>query len=267
MKYRLDNDLHMHSYLSSCSKNPLQTNEFLLSYAKQNGLRHIVLTNHFWDERVEGASPWYKEQNFAHICEALPLPQDESVTFHFGCEVEMDKDCRLSMSPATLDKFDFIVVSTTHLHMIGFTIRPEDTELERLRAFYLRRLDVLLHMDLPFRKIGIAHLTTKLIAQYDWEKHLALVDGIPDETFRAYFKRIADLGAGVELNVSQYDQYMEEGGFDSFLRVFRLAKECGCKFYFASDAHHPPHTERMKEKCQAVIDALDLQETDKFAFA
>lgn len=265
MRYIFDQDLHIHSYLSSCSKDPLQTNEFILQYAKENGLRHIVLTNHFWDERVEGASEWYKAQNYAHLKEALPLPQDPEVVFHFGCELEMDKDCRLSAKSDLFDQFDFIIVPTTHLHMVGFTIREEDTELGALRDFYLRRLDTVLSMDLPFYKVGIPHLTISLLAQRDWQKHIALIDSISDDVYRSYFLRIAKLGAGVELNMSEYNRYMNEGGFDRFLRVFRLAKECGCKFYFASDAHHPVHFENMRARCENVIDLLGLEETDKFS--
>ena len=265
MRYILDHDLHIHSQISLCSNDPGQTSEFLVEYAKKNGLKHIVLTNHYWDENVAGASDWYQMQNYAHISKALPLPNDDEVTMHFGCETEMDQFFTVGISPAVFDKFDFIIIPTTHLHMVGYTISEEDVELDRLREVYLRRLDALLNMDLPFHKVGIPHLTSRLIGQFVWEKHLALIDGISDDTFRHYFTRIAEKGAGVEINVVSYDQYQEEGGFDSFLRVFRLAKECGCKFYFASDAHHPYQCDRMKERCEAVIDALDLKESDKFS--
>lgn len=264
MRYILDHDLHIHSFLSNCSKDPNQTPKRILDYAKENGLRHIVLTDHFWDESVEGASDWYQSQNFAHVKESLPLPKDEAVTFHFGCETEMDKDCRLGISPKFYDKFDFIIIPTTHLHMVGFTIREQDTELNRLTDVYINRLDKLLSMDLPFHKVGIPHLTIKLLAQNDWEKHLALIEGIPDDTYRSIFSRVAKLGAGVELNMSQYGQYEREGGFDTFYKPFKLAKECGCKFYFASDSHHPAHFDCMKEHCEAVINRLGLEESDKF---
>ena len=70
-KYEIiDNDLHIHSKISSCSADPQQTNERILSYAVKNGLKTICLTDHFWDETVEGASKWYMPQNYEHIAAA-----------------------------------------------------------------------------------------------------------------------------------------------------------------------------------------------------
>jgi len=62
MKYIVDNDLHIHSYLSSCSDDPEQTPEAILSHAKKYGLKTICLTDHFWDSAVPGASEWYAPQ-------------------------------------------------------------------------------------------------------------------------------------------------------------------------------------------------------------
>ena len=38
MKFQIDHDYHIHSKLSSCSRDPEQTNERILQYAKENGL-------------------------------------------------------------------------------------------------------------------------------------------------------------------------------------------------------------------------------------
>ena len=38
-----------------------------MRYAEEMGLKTICLTDHFWDETVEGASEWYKDQNYGHI--------------------------------------------------------------------------------------------------------------------------------------------------------------------------------------------------------
>ena len=64
MKYVFDHDFHIHSKLSSCSRDAGQSNERILQYAKQNHLKTICLTDHFWDDAVEGASSWYKKQNY-----------------------------------------------------------------------------------------------------------------------------------------------------------------------------------------------------------
>lgn len=48
------------------------------------------------------------------------------------------------------------------------------------------------------------------------------------------------------------------------LRIFRVAKECGCKFYFGSDAHHPNELDEAKAIFEKAIDLLELTEEDKF---
>ena len=50
------------------------------------------------------------------------------------------------------------------------------------------------------------------------------------------------------------------------LRIYRLAKEAGCRFYLGSDAHHPRAFDRAAENFEHIIGLLDLQESDKFDF-
>ena len=83
MKYIVDHDLHIHSGLSSCSSDPEQTKDRILKYAFDNNLSTICVTDHFWDESVDGASAWYSKQNYNHVCNAKPLPQTSDVKFLF----------------------------------------------------------------------------------------------------------------------------------------------------------------------------------------
>lgn len=263
MKYILDHDFHIHSRLSSCSADPEQTTENILRYAEENGFRKIVLTDHLWDSDVKPPlSAWYAPQNYGHISEALPLPQSENVEFRFGCETELDKDLRLGLSPNNFDKFDFIIIPTTHLHM-GEIISKDATVEERTYA-YITRLDKLLDFDLPFEKIGIAHLTTPLIANGNRENHLKMLDMISDETFYELFEKVKRKGAGVELNMnpSRYTQ----NELESVLRPYRTAKKCGCKFYFGSDAHHPQGLREAKARFECIAELLELEESEKFDF-
>ena len=82
---KFDHDFHIHSKLSSCSNHPEQTNENILNYAKKNNLKKIILTDHYWDSAVSGASDWYEPQNFEHLNLAKPLPQADGIEFLFGC--------------------------------------------------------------------------------------------------------------------------------------------------------------------------------------
>ena len=163
MRYIFDNDLHLHSQLSACSSDPEQTTLAILEYAKKNGVKKLCLTDHYWDSAVEGASDWYKPQNFEHVAQSLPLPQSEGVDFMFGVETDMDKFMHIGIPKERFKDFDFVVIPTTHFHMPGFTVWENITVEERARM-WVAKMDALLNMDLPFHKIGIAHLACALMA-------------------------------------------------------------------------------------------------------
>lgn len=263
MEYIFDNDLHIHSQISLCSSDPQQTTDRILAYAKENNLNTICLTDHFWDETIPGASNWYKKQNYNWICQAKPLPQTEGIRFLFGCEIDMDKHLTLGLARVHFDRFDFVVIPTTHLHMTGFTISKEDGETATGRAkLWVERLDALLAMDLPFEKIGIAHLACPLIDNRSRQAYLSVLAHIPETELRRLFAKAAALGVGIELNQTDMDFSDEET--DIVLRPFRIAKGCGCKFYFGSDAHHPQELDSAKAIFERAVALLGLEESDKF---
>lgn len=260
MKYRIDHDLHIHSYLSSCSRDPEQNPDAILRYAEANRMSTVCLTDHYWDSAVPGASDWYKPQNFDHIREALPLPQGEETAFLFGCETDLKKDMTLGIPPERFSDFDFIIIPTTHLHMIGFTIAEADKDsLDRRAELWVERLDQLLDRDLPFSKIGIAHLACGLISK---KGHLPVLDRIPSDEMERVFSKAEARGCGIELNADDFT--FADADADRVLRMFRIAKGCGCKFYLGSDAHHPASLDRAVPLFERAIDLLALEETDKF---
>ena len=266
MKFTYDHDLHIHSRISSCSNDPAQTSEAILSYAKKNGLKTICLTDHYWDERVGGPSNWYAPQNTEHIKEALPLPTAEGIRFLFGCETDMRADMTIGISKERFDEMDFVIIPTTHMHMGEFTV-PSDCagKPDMLAKLWVKKLETILSMDLPFEKIGIAHLCCYLIGGGDdalYEKTLA---AIKDEDLVRIFKKAAKCGVGIELN--QGDFMFTHGAKNDILRIFKTAKDCGCKFYLGSDAHHPAGFENAPMLFERAIDLLGLCEEDKFILA
>lgn len=263
MKFTFDHDLHIHSWISKCSKDPEQTPERILRYAREMRLKTVCLTDHYWDSAVPGASGWYALQNLEWISRAKPLPQAEGVEFLFGCETDMDKFTTLGISREAFDLFDFVVIPTTHLHMRGFTISEEDAAtLEGRGKQWLSRLDGLLSMDLPFHKIGIAHLTCRLIVPEDRVGYLRVLEMLPEGELVELFEKAAAVGVGIELN--SYDMKFADSEADTVLRIYRIAKQCGCKFYCGSDAHHPVGLDEAKAAFERAIDLLGLQESDKF---
>ena len=260
----INQDYHIHSFLSSCSSDPEQTPARIVQLAQAAGLTQLCLTDHLWDADVPGASRWYEPQNIDHVRQALPLPSVPGVEFRFGCETDLDKHMVLGLTRAHFDLFDFVIIPTTHLHMSGFTIDPEQDADEVRARLYVERLDAVLSMDIPFEKVGIAHLTCRLIAKGDWDRHIRVLDMIPSDTFRRLFSRMAEKGCGFELNFPVFS-YSEEQ-LERILRPYRIAKACGCRFYFGSDIHHPQALENggVRKNFERIAELLALTEDDRF---
>lgn len=255
MKFPIDHDLHCHSCRSSCSGNEKQTKEAILAHAKANGYSVQCVTDHLWDKDVPGASDWYAPQDIEHVRAGLPLPQDDQVRMIFGCETEYCGKGKLGLHPDHYDQFDFIVIPPDHFHMVNF-VRPDsyDSE-EKIAGLLVERLEEISQMDLPWKKVGIAHMTCGLIFT---EGDECLVYRLVDEArFRAVMRRFAGLGAGIEINCSCFGPGWREHE-DDHLRLYRLAKEEGCKFYLASDAHHPHELSCVPERAPEIVELLGL---------
>lgn len=264
MRYKIDHDYHIHSFLSSCAHDPVQDERFILEKAKELRLSRICLTNHYWDSAVPGASKWYEPQNFEHISASKPLPEAEGIRYMFGCETDLDKHLTIGCPPSRYNDFDFIIIPTTHLHMKGFTINEEDDPAEIRARLWMTRLLGVLNQPLPFHKIGIAHLVARLLCGKGKtrEEHLATLEMIPTADMEEAFSKAAALGCGIELNLC--DMRFKDHEADIILRPFRIAKGCGCKFYLGSDAHVPNEFDGFRDYYERAVTLLDLKESDKF---
>lgn len=265
MRYLIDNDLHIHSMLSICSGEPEQNARNILKYAKKYNIKTICLTDHYWDERVPlntAVNWWYEKQNHGYISQSLPLPEDDSVNFLFGCEADMDSDNRIGVSPSRYDDFDFIIVSTTHFHHMTGPKWENPTPTE-LATHWVERFEAVLNSELPFGKVGIAHLTCELITKTS-EEYFEVLSSLSDEKLNELFKKASKKGLGIELNFgSKLFEYNSEE-LEKVMRIYKIAKSQGCKFYLGSDAHHPKDFDGVIKRFEKIIDILELTEDDKF---
>lgn len=262
MRYQVDHDLHIHSFLSSCSQCPEQTPARIARYAVEEKLHTVCITDHFWDETIPEASQWYAAQDYPHIQQAKPLPQPEGVRFLFGCETELDRKLRLGISPARMEAMDFIIIPTTHFHMkFTLTDAQRETVQSRVEA-WLQRLEAVLSMELPFHKVGLAHLACHLIGR-NREEYLQVMEALPEKAMEDLFRQAARLGVGIELNA--FDIKAAEGAEEIVLRPFSVAKACGCKFYCGSDSHEPAELMGAVDLFERAVTLLELTEEDKFS--
>ena len=264
MKFIYDHDLHIHSSVSPCSGDPAQTPRRILRYAEENGLKTICLTDHYWDETVPAPHGVGVGVSTAQLKNVLPLPQTEGIRFLFGIETDMDRDLTIGVGPDMAKELDFIIVPLNHLHMGGFTCRGDEDAAERAKLT-VSRFEALLEAELPFYKVGLAHFTDGLI--FPGGKNTDVLNRIPDAEYRRLFRRTAELGIGVELNMpaaKAENRVMNWAEDRDELRIYILAREEGCKFYFGSDAHTVPGLGWAKRNAEKIIELLDMKEEDKF---
>ncbi|MBR3767272.1 MAG: PHP domain-containing protein [Clostridia bacterium] len=259
MRYIADHDFHIHSTVSRCCKDENQTPETILQYAKENNFKKICLTNHFWDESVKSEAEWIEEHGYKYLTSVLPLPKAEGIDFLFGAELDMDYNFVLGISRERLNELDFVTVATTHMHLAGNSVRTKIMTPEEGAKIWLEKIRELLKKDLPFHKMGIAHMTCGHIMK---EKTSEVIKLLKTEDLYEVFSDCAKKGMGIELNTKTIFNSEEEK--DILMRPYYIAKDCGCKFYLGSDAHKVSALTSAKENFERIITILDLQETDKF---
>ncbi len=174
----------------------------------------------------------------------------------------MDKHFTLGISRERFDDFDFVAIPTTHMHLDGFTIDKGITSCEIRARIWEKRLEELLKKDIPWHKVGLAHMTCAHV--YNREKMCEVVSNISEEKMYVLFKQCADKGMGIELHASSFVVTDEE--MPIILKPYRIAKECGCKFYLGSDSHNIAFMKEAKDKFENIVNLLDLKESDKFDF-
>lgn len=113
-------DIHTHNVFSACCGDRTASTAAFLAKEAELGMRIFGLSNHLWDERVPGASYWYKNQTILKAEEARSAfaQADPSLKVLFGCETEFYA-CRdlLGMSPEGAAHFDYLLIPHSHLHM------------------------------------------------------------------------------------------------------------------------------------------------------
>jgi len=260
MTFSLDQDLHIHSTLSTCCDDNNMTTETIANFAVVHGYREVCIADHVWSTAVAGAIDWYRSQDIAHISLNKPLPAIPGLSFYFGCETEYLGGNSLSITRNEFDLFDFVIIPVNHMHMTDF-VRPGGIEnAEDMATLVLTRLRELLQLSLPWEKIGIAHLSADTM--YDEGSIADVLDAMDSKILIEIFSKLARLGAGVELNAGAFKEW--ESRRESFVRVYDIAAKAGCRFYLASDAHFQENLGGIQKHLLDVVKTLGLSEDQKY---
>lgn len=256
--FPIDHDLHCHTHLSGCSNDPEHTVANILAHAKARGYAAQCFTDHFWDApAVPGSADTYLDgRDLPQISADLPLPDGGGIRIEFGCETELSADGTLGVAPEHHDRFGFIVIPPNHFHMTGFVCPAGCDTAEKRAELLVSRLETLAKMDLPWEKVGIAHMNCGLTFREGAPSDV--FDAVEEDRYRAAMRVFAGKGAGIELNCSSFTNKDFARRPESHFRLFRMAKEEGCRFYLASDAHHPAELELVPTVGPGVVEALGL---------
>ncbi len=230
-------DLHLHTFLSSCSADPGQTPEAILASAAAQGLTTVAFTDHYWDETMPGVFDWYLPQDTGHLRQ-LEIPADtKGVRVLSGCETEFRGGRLIGLSPARAEEMELIQLPINHFHIQQ--VRGEVAAVpESLAALWMERLEEALCLSLPWKKTVLSHLNI-FPADNGRDPVLeALLSGHACRVAKA-FDKAAALGVMAEVNVS----CMRSPGFtvypESHVRLFAMARRAGIRLTWGSDAHHP----------------------------
>ena len=257
MKYLVDHDYHIHTHLSSCCYDKEMTVENVSKVALQHGYKQAIITNHVWDSIIGNAPEWYLWQNYEHI------KQEEkeirlSNNLLFGAEAEFSYEKILTMDKSRFDELEFLIVPLNHLHMKDIIFFGDPDNINDYTNALMDRIDTFSKMDLPWKKIGVAHLTWNFNSKFTIEELLSNCDM---DIFAQAFKRIADNGGGIELNSGCF---VQDNPSKKEFELYALAKKQGCKFYLGSDAHSLETFKQAPKKFEYIVDYLNLTEDDKF---
>lgn len=232
----IDHAIHIHTLLSDCCNDPDSTPANIIARAAEAGLKTIGFANHLWDSAVDGASDWYAPQDVARISQIRQqIPGDTGgVRVLFGCESEYLGGGVAGITPETAEALDFVLLPVTHFHMAGY-VAPANMNASQVAKLMVSRFSEALELGLA---TGIAHPFLPFGYREQSDEIIALIS---DAQFADCLGRAAELGISFEITTGFLPSSGsdESGGrrYQAYMRVLTLAREAGCVFHFASDAH------------------------------
>lgn len=259
---KIQHDFHIHTHLSACGQDSA-TLEHYLAAAKKLGLKKLGFSDHFGATNIPGARGFYGMHPFEHNAQLEPKLREldsPELKLYFGCETEYHTPLReVGLTEEEAEKFDFILVPNSHTHMI----MPKDLidQPQKHTEFMIQAYQDILNSKINRYITAMAHPFD--VCCYPHDKNL-LFTLISDDQYKHLFDQTAEKNIAFEINVA-YAQGMtpEQIEADPHFRMFRLAKECGCKFLFGSDSHDNKAHD-FYENASIIATMLDLKDDDIF---
>jgi HisJ family histidinol phosphate phosphatase len=248
---KINCDLHAHTHLSSCADSTA-TIPYYVKKAKELGLNTVGITDHLWDTAIpfsdamrhsktagpggDGPIRWYAVQNLPHVLqirEELASMVTGGVRFLVGAEVEYCQGYGSAIAEDNVGLLDFLIVPISHTHMM----MPSDYYFpyERHARFMIDAFFELCACPLARYVTAVAHPFDAVAAPYD---NRFVMEKISDAQYAECFCAAREAGIAMEINAASLrGDTGAEMQKDEAFRMLSIAKSCGVRFTFGSDAH------------------------------
>ncbi|MHB0999093.1 MAG: PHP domain-containing protein [Armatimonadota bacterium] len=224
----LNYDLHIHTHLSPCGRDEMIPAD-ILKIASDRGMRIIGITDHLY--------PSTDMDIFTRTREEITLMRSamtDAPDVYFGCEVEVMAPGSTAGSPDLTDRFDYLMLGTTHFQN-GITILPDFDNDRDIGQYYLRMFEYAVTLEWADT---IAHpfFVFPSVCSRDILNYIDDVDLLPAlETAKTN---------NIAMEISQ--RAIVPGQLEFSNRFYRLCKEVGLKFSIGSDAHSLENVGKVK---------------------
>lgn len=266
-KMLIKHDFHIHTNLSLCADKSASLDMYV-SKAKELSLDKIAITNHVWDNTVckwehieDGKREFYTVQNVDYILTAkdeIKKYYSDDLEILFGCEAEYCFEKRKpAISVEAAEQMDVLLVpnSHTHLAMPKSFYEPHKKHIEFMVEAFMNTVN----SDVAKYVTAIPHPFMAVACPYD---NRTLLNEITDDDFKRCFDAAAQKGIALELNPNFLkSKSLKEAYNDLIFRMYRIGKECGCKFTVGTDAHSEKGYDNF-EKIYIMTSLLELTTED-----
>ena len=235
----IDHDLHIHTGLSLCADENVRVKDYVEN-AKTMGIKTLGITNHMWDENIRPCplnnNRFYVSQTVKYNLEVkddLEGLDLGNINILIGAEAEYHPVYGLALTEENAEKFDYIIAPNSHTHitMEKCNYYPYQKHADYMIEAYRK----ILNSKVSKHILAMAHPFDAVCCPYN---NQILYNLITDDCFKDLFIQTAEKGIAIEINTACFPT-LKENNIEEFaaMRMFKIAKEMGCKFTFGSDAH------------------------------
>ncbi len=235
-------DLHVHTNRSLCAPRTTEPSTYL-PYCESEGIRLIGISDHVYPTEMIHEFGYTDETRLSRLLSVRPALKEaeaaSNIRFLFGCEIDYFPCVgHPYISPEESLLFDYVLFASSHI--LNYPHMYTEYELSSpdvLRRLTVERFIAACKLDYPV-PMGICHPLYPICSPHQCE----IIDGISDACLKECFCMAKEKNISIEIHACLFrkDTPLNADGLsDRYLRILSVAKECGCKFHFGSDAHDP----------------------------